>query len=261
MPTSVVNMAAKSALPDRPAALRNAASYAPQIRRNVGAAQRLISLGLGGCLTAYGLTGRKVDPLALAAGGYLLYRGASGNCPVSQAIASVARSSGEPSTVIPAHKGIKVEHAVTINRPAAELYRFWRNLSLLPRFMAHLKDVSEIDGRKSHWVTRGPLGISVEWDAEIIVDTPNEVISWRSLPGSDIDTAGSVHFTPAPAGRGTEVRVSLKYDPPAGQAGALVARLLGESPERQIDDDLHRFKQLMEAGEVPTTEGQPRGRC
>ena len=261
MPTSVMNVAAKSALPERPASLRRAASYVPAIRRNVGAAERLISLGLGGCLTAYGLTGRKVDPLALAAGGYLLYRGVSGNCPVSQAVSSVAHGERDLATVIPAHHGVKVEHAVTINRSAAELYRFWRNLSLLPRFMAHLQEVSEIDGRKSHWVVRGPLGISVEWDAEIITDKPNEVIAWRSLSDSDIDTAGSVHFTPAPAGRGTEVRVSLKYDPPAGKAGALVARFIGESPGRQIEADLHRFKQLMEASEVPTTAGQPRGKC
>ena len=85
--------------------------------------------------------------------------------------------------------------------------------------------------------------------------------SWRSLPGSDVDTAGSVHFTPAPGGRGTEVRVSLKYDPPAGKAGAMVARLFGEAPEQQIEGDLCRFKQLMEAGEIPRTTGQPRGRC
>jgi uncharacterized membrane protein len=260
MPTSVLNVAAKAALPHRPEAIRRTADYIPDIRRNVGPTERLISLGLGGCLAAYALARRKVDPLALAAGGYLLYRGASGNCPVSQAVSS-ATHGDKKASVMPARAGAKVERAVTINRTAAELYAFWRNLAQLPRFMAHLKEVREIDHRKSHWVARGPMGISVEWDAEIITDTPNEVISWGSLPGSDVDTAGSVHFTAAPAGRGTEVRVSLKYDPPAGKAGAAIARLFGESPERQVEEDLHRFKQLMEAGEIPTTIGQPRGKC
>jgi uncharacterized membrane protein len=260
MPTSVANVAAKSVLPERPAAVRKAANYVPEIRRNVGPTQRLLSLGLGSCLTVYGLTGRKVDPLALAAGGYLLYRGVSGNCPVSQAVGAITHAD-RTASVMPARAGVKVEHSITINRPAAELYRFWRNFAVLPQFMEHLKEVRDTDGQKSHWVARGPLGVSVEWDAEIIEDRPNEVISWRSLSGSDVDTAGSVHFTPAPGGRGTEVRVSLKYDPPAGKAGAMVARLFGEAPEQQIEGDLCRFKQLMEAGEIPRTTGQPRGRC
>jgi uncharacterized membrane protein len=102
--------------------------------------------------------------------------------------------------------------------------------------------------------------MSVQWDAEIVTDTPNRVISWRSLPGSDVDTAGSVHFNMAPAGRGTEIRVSLKYDPPAGKLGTFIARLFGENPEQQIRDDLARFKQIIEAGEIPRTDGQPHGR-
>jgi uncharacterized membrane protein len=125
--------------------------------------------------------------------------------------------------------------------------------------MTHLEQVRE-EGTRSHWAARGPLGLRAEWDAEIITDHPNQVIAWRSLPNSDVDTAGSVHFTPAPGTRGTEVRVNLKYDPPAGQAGTLIAKLFGKEPGQQIREDLRRFKQLMEAGEVPTTAGQSTGR-
>jgi uncharacterized membrane protein len=102
--------------------------------------------------------------------------------------------------------------------------------------------------------------MKVEWDAEIVTDKPNEVIAWRSLDGSDVDTAGSVHFRELPGGRGTEVRVELKYDPPAGKLGTAVAKLFGLSPEAQIRADLRRFKQILEAGEVPSTAGQPHGR-
>jgi uncharacterized membrane protein len=159
------------------------------------------------------------------------------------------------------HKqGIKVERAVTINKSPAELYRFWRNFENLPRFMEHLKSVTIIDNTHSHWVVNAPGGTSVEWDAVIINERENELIAWRSVESADIDNAGSVHFTPAPGGRGTQVRVVLEYDPPAGRAGATIARLFGEEPDQQVREDLRHFKEIMEAGEIPTTEGQPSGR-
>lgn len=258
MPSTVLNVAAKQALP-RSGPIRRAADHVPNIERNVTPAERLVSLGLGTCLTVYGVTGRRVSPLALLAGGFLVYRGLAGNCPLYQALGVGTDGTRGAEAVIPAREGIKVEHAVTVHRPAGEAQRFWRNLSQLPRFMEHLKEVRETGAGKSRWVARGPLGMSVEWDAELIEDRP-EVISWRSLPGSDVDTAGSVHFKAAPAGRGTEVRVSLKYDPPAGKVGAAVARLFGQTPERQIEADLARFKSLLEAGDrsftaAPTNRG------
>jgi uncharacterized membrane protein len=259
MPTSVMNVAAKQALP-RESTVRQAADYVPAMRRNVGPTDRLISLGLGGCLTVAGLAGRKIEPISLVAGGYLIYRGITGNCCVYQALGVGTDGPSGPEAVIPARGGVKVEHAVTVNRPPTEVYRFWRDLPRLPQFMEHLREVRETGGNRSHWVARGPMGMSVEWDAEIIEDRPNEVISWRSLPDSDVDTAGSVHFRAAPGGRGTEVRVSLKYDPPAGKLGAAVARLFGESPERQVQADLARFKSLLEAGEIASTAGQASGR-
>lgn len=250
MPNTVLNVAAKQALPS--GAVTRAADYLPHLEPNVGSTERLVSLGLGTCLTVFGITGRRVSPLALAAGGFLLYRGLSGNCPLYQALGTGTGGTSGEAAVMPARAGVKVEHAVTVNRPAAEVYRFWRNLSRLPEFMDHLKEVRETGGGRSHWVASGPLGTSVEWDAEIIEDRPNEMISWRSLPGSDVDTAGSVHFRSAPSGRGTEVRVTLKYDPPAGKVGAAVAKLFGEAPEQQIAADLVKFKSQIEAGRVST---------
>jgi uncharacterized membrane protein len=121
----------------------------------------------------------------------------------------------------------------------------------LPRIMRHLDSVKGTGGNRSHWVAKAPLGLSVEWDAEVHNQRPNELIAWRSLEGSQVDTAGSVHFRRTPGGRGTEIQVVLKYDPPGGKVGAGLARLLGESPEQQIEEDLRRFKQLMETGERP----------
>ena len=153
--------------------------------------------------------------------------------------------------------GIHVEEAVTVNRPASELFRFWRNFENLPRFMNHLRAVAQREAGISHWVARGPAGMNVEWDARIINEIDGRLIAWQSLEGSEVSTAGSVNFREIP--RGTEVRVNLQYNPPAGKLGAAVARLLGEEPTVQIHEDLRRFKQLIETGEIPTTKGQPVG--
>jgi uncharacterized membrane protein len=127
--------------------------------------------------------------------------------------------------------------------------------------MDHLESVVEDGEKRSHWTATGPLGRTVEWDAEIINERPNELIAWRSIPGSDLDTAGSVHFESAGRNRGTIVTVSLKYDPPAGRVGAVAASLLGSGFEQSVDQCLSRFKQIMEAGEIPSIGGQPRGTC
>jgi uncharacterized membrane protein len=156
---------------------------------------------------------------------------------------------------------IHVAQSVTINRSPEELYRFWRKFQNLQRFMKHLESVSETSDRRSHWVAKGPAGATVESDAEITEDRPNELIAWRSLQGSDVDCVGSVRFQRAPGGRGTIVRVEMRYRPPVGRVGATVAKILGKGPEWQIKDDLRRFKQIMEVGEIITTEGQPAGRA
>ena len=156
--------------------------------------------------------------------------------------------------------GIRIQHAITINRPAQELYDFWRDFSNLPQIMDHLESVEVLDGNRSHWKVKGPAGSSVEWDAEIIDDRPGELISWRSLEGADVDNAGTVRFIPMPGDRGTVVKIDLSYDPPAGRVGAAVAKLFRRGPEQEIRSDLRPFKQLMETGEITTTRGQPSGR-
>jgi len=156
---------------------------------------------------------------------------------------------------------VHVEHTVVVNRPADELYRFWRDFTNLPRFLQHLQDVTIIDEKRSHWVTKAPAGTTVEWDAEIINEVENELIAWQSIGDTNVPNAGSVRFVPADGGEGTEVKVALNYDPPAGKLGDVIAKLFGESPDQQVRDDLRKFKQLMEAGEIATTEGQPRGTC
>ncbi|MFV2115824.1 SRPBCC family protein [Micromonospora sp. LOL_025] len=154
---------------------------------------------------------------------------------------------------------IDMEVAVTVNRSPAEAYRFWRDLENLPRFMSHLESVRADDLRRSHWTARGPAGRRVEWDAEIVDDQPNRSLAWRSLPGTRVPNAGRVRFVPAPGDRGTEVRVRLRYAPPAGALGRAVAKLFGEEPEQQVRDDLRRFKQVVETGEVVRSEGSPDG--
>jgi uncharacterized membrane protein len=232
---------------------------------NVGQYERWGSALAGGALALYGLTRGTYGGVALALlGGALVYRGASGHCDLYQAMGYNTSGAGEaganPNVSVPAGRGIKVEKSVTINRSPEELYTFWRNFENLPRFMTHLESVHVTGANRSHWVAKAPAGSTVEWDAEIYNHKDNELIAWRTLEGADVDSAGSVRFEPAPGGRGTVVRVTLKYDPPGGAVGALVARLFGENPEQQIDDDLRRFKQLMETGETATTTGQTSGR-
>ncbi|HEX6314222.1 MAG TPA: SRPBCC family protein [Gemmatimonadaceae bacterium] len=155
---------------------------------------------------------------------------------------------------------MKVSRAITVRRPRSEVYAFWRDFENLPRFMYHLAYVENLGSGRSHWVARAPAGRSVEWDAEIIADRPDEEISWRTMgKDDDVRHTGSVYFVPAPGDRGTEVHVRLNYDAPGGKVGAMVARLFGEEPSQQVDDDLRRFKQVMEVGEVVRSEASPEG--
>ena len=154
---------------------------------------------------------------------------------------------------------LRAEATTTIARPAEEVYRSWRNLESLPDFMDHLESVKDIDGRRSHWVAHGPARTIVEWHAEIVEDVVGEVIAWRSVEGSDVDNSGSVRFSPAPKGHGTEMTVELDYAVPGGALGASMATLLGEEPSQQLRDDLRRFKQVVETGEVVRSDGSPEG--
>jgi uncharacterized membrane protein len=160
----------------------------------------------------------------------------------------------------PRGQGQRVEYSITINRAPADLYRFWRDFQNLPRFMTHLKSVRVDTERHSHWVAQGPAGTTVVWDTEIIDDRPDALIAWRSLAGADVNHAGSVRFEEAPGGRGTYVRVCMTYYPPGGSVGTVGVTLFGKEPGQHMHEGLRRFKQLMEAGEMATTSGQPSAR-
>ncbi|MGI9101201.1 MAG: SRPBCC family protein [Terriglobales bacterium] len=154
---------------------------------------------------------------------------------------------------------VSVNSTFTINKSPEEVFRFWRSFDNLPRFMQHLESV-QCSGDRSHWTARGPMGAKLSWDAEIVDEKQNEWIVWKSLPESPLEMTGSVQFRRAAGNRGAVVTVAIQYLPMAGGVGRILAALLGELPERQLKEELRRFKQLMEAGEIPTTEGQPSGR-
>jgi uncharacterized membrane protein len=153
---------------------------------------------------------------------------------------------------------MRVKESITVRRPRSEVYAFWRDLRNLPEFMYHLREVTTSGSDRSHWVANAPIG-SVEWDAEIFRDEPGEMIAWRSVEGSSVRNAGIVHFADAPGGRGTEIHVDLSYSAPGGPIGVALAKLMGEEPRQQVKDDLRRFKQVMETGEVVRSEGSPEG--
>jgi uncharacterized membrane protein len=203
------------------------------------AAQRWGALIGGGALAIYGLTRRTPAGIAMAAGGgALAYLGAKADAVQRE---SVARAS------------------VLLNCSPQEAYSFWHNFENLPRFMYHLDTVSITGDRRSRWIALGPMGARVAWDAEIISDREAEAISWRSLPGSDLDVEGSVEFRSAPGNRGTLLTATMRFRPPAGSVGHAVAKLLGKNPHFLMTQDLRRLKALIETGEIPTIEGQSHG--
>ena len=230
--------------------------------RNISSAERWCSIATGVGLAAYGLSKRRgASAWTLAGlGALLVQRGATGHCHTYEMLGiNTAGSREDTRRALGGKAGVVVEESVTINQPIEILYRFWRNLENLPRFMRHLESVERITDTLSRWRAKGPGGMTFEWNAEIINEVPNQVIGWQSIEGSDVVSAGSVNFDDAGPGRGTRVRVRLQYNAPGGKLGAAIAKLLGRDPGSEIREDLRQFKQLVESGEVPTTEGQPRG--
>lgn len=230
--------------------------------RNVGRAERWMSVAAGGALAALGLMRRSpAGALAALAGGVLVYRGATGRCPVygTLGVSTTAEDTGE-ARYITGVRDVVVERLATVNRPADELFAYWRDFENLPRFMNHLESVTVLENGRSHWVAKAPVGEAVEWLAEITEEVPGAIIAWRSLPNVDVQNEGRVEFRAAPGDRGTEVLVTVAYRPPWGIVGSMFAKLFGDEPSQQIEEDLRRFKQLMEAGEIATIEGQTHGR-
>ena len=226
-------------------------------RVNVGPVERGISVVTGMGLLSYVLARRPRMSILLALdAGYMLYRGMTGHDLIYQTLEiNRAQENG--------HQGIQVERSVTVNRPRDQLFRIWRNFENLPRFMKHLKSVRvdpSSDGKRSHWVALAPLDRTIEWDSEVVEERENELLVWKSLPGSPVESMGRVEFKDAPGGRGTILHVSMQYNPPAGSLGAAFAKLFGKEPGQEIREGLRQFKQMMETGEIATVEGQPSGR-
>ncbi len=219
-------------------------------RVNVGRTERVLSSVLGGLLTVYGLKRRGRGGYSMAlAGVQMLYRGATGHCHAYGALGmstSEERPLGEPVDVDHA-RAIDVRRSIEVDRPREELFAVWRDFSQLPHFMTHLERVDVLSDIKSHWVTKGPVGTTVAWDAEIVDERENEWIAWQSVEPSQVPNNGTVMFRDAPSGA-TEIFVTLEAEPPAGKVGALVARMFGKSPDRQVRMALERFKEMAEGG-------------
>jgi uncharacterized membrane protein len=209
--------------------------------------ERWLTMAAAGAILAYGLKRRSGAGtwLALAAVP-LAYKGIAGHWPgFGNGHADDTRAA------LSGRRGVNVREVVSLERPLDEVYQFWRRFENLPRFMRHLETVTQYGDGRSHWVACGPSGSRFEWDAEIINEVQNKVIGWRSLPNADVVSAGSVNFKSARDGRTTEVAVNLQYAPPGGKVGAFAAKLFGKAPSQTIREDLRRFKQVLEAGEIP----------
>jgi uncharacterized membrane protein len=228
---------------------------------NIGKTERKISAVLGALLLgSLALKGLPAKWARLGFGLVMVERALTGFCAPYKLLGVTSVQPEEGRTVgLPLKRGLEIEQTVTVNRPRDEVYAYWRDLSNLPKFMRHLESVKELPEQRSHWVAKAP--IAVAWDAEITTERPGELIGWRSVESAAVKNAGSVRFKDAPGDRGTEVHVYFEYQPVAGPAGQVAAKLIKQVTIQQVRMDLGRFKAILEAGEAPTTEGQTSGRA
>jgi uncharacterized membrane protein len=219
---------------------------------NLGLTERLGSILAGGALIGAGLLRRgALRPLLIGAGVGLLFRGATGHSPLYQQL-GINRLNRTRRGGVPGNEGLKIEYAVEVQCPAPELYRFWRTIEQLPRILRHVESVEPRDAWHSHWVARGPLGPALEWDAEIINEHENELIAWQSMHGASLRNAGSVRFEPL-SDSATYVKVCLELQPIGGTAALALARLFGTDPQRELEEDLERFKDFAERELTPAS--------
>ena len=217
--------------------------------RNVSDWERIASVAAGTALLVLASRQRPNNRLATSAGVSLVARGVTGFCAINAAIGRDSRRA-DTKIALGGDRGVHVYESITVNRPASELFRFWRDFSNLPRFMEHLDDVRVISPTRSIWTAKAPVGMRVKWEADVINEIEGELIGWQSTDNADVATAGSVRFVPTERG-GTEIIVHLQYEPPAGKLGSLVASMFGEEPSQQIRSDLRRLKLMLETGDVP----------
>jgi uncharacterized membrane protein len=226
-------------------------------RINLGKTERIISAAGGAFLLTSGAQDIKKHPVTALvkalAGGYLLYRGVSGHCPLRELIGK--------NQVQKQPKPLLIREALTVNRPRNEVYNYWRQLSNFPLFMKHIVEVNVENELQSQWKMRLPGGAgTVEWKAVVVEDKPGELLAWRSVEGADVDTTGEIIFKDAPGDRGTEVHATIFYRAPAGALGKMAGKLFRKGFEIQVRQDLRRFKQMLETGETSTIEGQTAAR-
>ena len=229
---------------------------------NVGEVERWASAIGGTLLVVQGLRSRSFGGFALAlAGTGLIYRGVSGHSFLYQALkldtAGKRRSEADQHV----HSGRLIKHVAVVERPAQELYDYWRNVENAPHFMQGVESVTKTGPNRSHWISAGPFRTSFEWDSEVFHDEPGRLFAWKTLPGADVAHAGAIRFEPNTGDRGTVVTVEINYEPPAGMVGVTIAKLIGQDPDSMTKENLRRFKQLMETGEIATVEGQSSGRA
>jgi uncharacterized membrane protein len=250
MPTTLAAAGLKT-LAGHDSAVARAVDRLPAMPTNLNDVERVVSAAVGVGLLAAPVRGLP-GLLAKFAGGALLLRGATGHCMGYQMLGlSSCERRGDNRTraeiSVPHDAGVRVEETVVVGRRTPdEVYRFWRDYANLPKFQGMVTEVRDLGGGRSHWVGTAPGGLTLEWDAELIGDEPGRLISWRSLPGGDLGTAGSVHFDGVPGG--TRVHVNVKFDPPGGKLAHAVAKLLGQDPATQTRRDLQTLKQLLEGG-------------
>lgn len=228
---------------------------------NVGDIERWASAIGGTLLVVQGLRSRSLPGMALAVlGGGLIYRGVTGHCGAYQALKIDTAGKQRSDTDEHVHRGRLIKQVAVIERPARELYDYWRDVENAPRFMTDVQAVTKTGENRSHWVSGGPFGKTFEWDSEVFQDDPGRMFAWKTLPGADVPHAGMIKFEPNTGGRGTTVTVEINYEPPAGMLGVAVAKMIGQDPDAMTKENLRQFKQLMETGEIPTTSGQSSGR-
>lgn len=221
---------------------------------NVGRIERVVSAAAGvGMLSAATARRGPGRPVLAVLGTLATLRAATGHSRVYEAAGLTSADLGEGA-------GVTVDENVTIMAPAEEVFRRWADLTQLPRYLAHVREVTDVSPGVTHWVVEGPLGREWEFDAEIIDRREGEFLAWRTRPGQQLEHAGSVRVREVP-GRGTELQLKMRYLPGPGVAGFAAARALHALADREIAEELRRFKAILEAGEAPTTEGQPSGRA
>jgi len=219
---------------------------------NVGSTERMLTLIAGAALMGYAWKNQSKGLGAASVG--LLARGVTGYCP---AYGAMGVNQADSKRALSGARGVHIRESVTIDAPAEEIYRFWRQLEQLPQVMPHLARVEQLDTKRSRWTAKAFDQLPISWEAEIINEQPFEMIAWQTLPGQSIQTAGSVTFTPAAGHAGTEVHVHLQYAAPGGKAASWLAWLAGQDPAKYTRDGLRALKRRLEVPPPAATSELP----